>query len=507
MKKIFFFLGLFIALILPNNIYAQSTKADLDVTYIEISPKYNRYRFIDEGIDRIPVLAPIPGDPDNDPTNDKHWPDPGENVTITAHFKNKGKITARKFAYKLFIDNVVKKQGTIQNLSLNQENTVSYVWPWPNNLEDHTVTFSIDTNNQISEFNENNNSLTEYTNSLSYSIWVEEKLYTMFNQKLNSVNSYSFEDWLHWQVNELKRQLVNSRYPLTPDGIKERIRIDRIIVIPYVSYDLNNWIQAMDNDQYKWQTDGRWQFVSGRNTLAEKQIEWNNYLNTYINRLDYGLTHELVHQLGVIDNYRFNKANTEPNNLIEVTDKNGNLANAPWPYECQGLMGGDSAKMEGICIGSNMEDHAIIPLKLNFHFRRGFYGEYLFDIPENNFLKILDVNGNPIASASVSLYQKSRDTEIIDNIPEHEGITDENGQFFLNNRPVTPVTTITGHSLRNNPFGPISVVGENCSFFVKINYNGNEEFQWLTIRPFNLAFWNGQTTENIIPIKTNFTVQ
>lgn len=475
---------------------------DLDVTYIERIPRYYRYNVEYPG--GVPYVAPIPGDPDQDPNNDKHWPDPGEIVTFTVHFKNHGGVRSPDFNYKWFIDGVEVGSGFRSGLEVKAEATESYQWAWPADLSDHKVKFAIDPENSFAEISKVNNTLEDYTNALSYSIWVEQGQYDAFNKRQNGVGTFSFEDWLKWQFDELKNRLVNSKYPLNPEGIKERIRIDKIVVVPFDTNDLNNWRWVMLNDSELWTIDGRWQFVAEKNTFAEKQAQWDKYVLDYINRIDDGLLHELVHQLGIMDSYRFAKPNDPGNhNRIYVTDKNGIYADPPWIWECQGLMGGDAAIRPDCPDPTKVEDHAAFPLNLHLHFRRGFYGDYLFDIPQNNYLRILGKDGNPLIGVNVALYQKAKNTEVIDNIPEHQGTTDQNGLFYLENKPANSPTTVTSHVLRDNPFGQVSVVGENGAFLTKISNADSEEFGWISLRPFNLAYWNGQHDQATYTIQTN----
>jgi len=522
--KLFFGVGLFLSFIFLNSFSRKLGPAiateekpnlcDLDVTYIERIPRYNRYRV--GYFNLVPRLMPIPGDSDNNPNNDKHWPDTGEIVTFIAHVKNKGDQNCPPFNFKWFIDGREVTSGNSSSaLASGEETTQEYQWQWPSNLDDHTVKFAIiDPGSVIPEISKVNNELSEYTNSLSFTILVEGGLYNLFNQRRNFLGSYSFEDWLQWQFEGFKRTIREAVYPLTPEGVKERIRIDRIIITPFDPNNLQNWTSYWDNDPYLWQIDGRWKFIGVKEdreerdstiTLEEKREAWEKYVNLWLNRWDTNLFHELMHQLGIIDGYRFAKAN-DPlnNNRIEVTNYQGKKVDPPWVWECQGLMGGDKSLPP--CY-SRLEDHHSVSLLKHLHFRRGFYGEYLFDIPTNNYLKILDKNGQPLVGARVALYQKAAGTEIIDNIPEHQGMTDESGLFYLENKPVTSVTTPTGHTLRNNPFGQISVVGENGTFLIKVNYANKEDFRWITLRPFNLAFWSGNRERAEYPIQTNIESQ
>src|SRR5262249_10292057 len=61
------------------------------------------------------------------------------------------------------------------------------------------------------------------------------------------------------------------------------------------------------------------------------------------------------------------------------------------------------------------------------------------------------------------------------------------------NRPAEGVTTATGHTLRDNPFGQIDVVGRSDTMLLKISAFGQEDFRWFEAIEPNLAFWAGNT--------------
>jgi hypothetical protein len=147
------------------------------------------------------------------------------------------------------------------------------------------------------------------------------------------------------------------------------------------------------------------------------------------------------------------------------------------------------------------DSHTAGFLNRNLHFRRGFYGEYLFDIPARTSLRILDVTGKPLAGAEIRAYQKSEDT--IPTVPTFTGRTDANGVMVLPNRPVQGVTTATGHTLRPNPFGQINVVGPNGTMLLEIAQPGGlKDYRWLELIQLNEAFWLGGTKRATIEMRS-----
>ena len=98
---------------------------------------------------------------------------------------------------------------------------------------------------------------------------------------------------------------------------------------------------------------------------------------------------------------------------------------------------------------------------------------------------------------AVDLYQRTGPPDwigvlTIDNVPEISGLTDGNGRFTLTNRSANGgTTTHTGHTLQDNPFGVVDVVGNQTRFLVKLSQGPHEEFHWLDITTLNLAYWLG----------------
>jgi len=459
---------------------------DLGVTFIQRGPLYWRYNVVYP--DGVPQLAPTHG---QDPALDKHWPSPGETVTFTAHVRNHGDSAAPGFTYRWYLDGQAQgpaEQVYSQTVAPGEEATVSLSWRWPADLGDHKVRILVDPGNRIGDSTRRNNVYEDFTNALSFSIWVEKGLYDRFNAVVNGFGTRSFEDWFRWQFNAMKQDFARSVYPvIAPRGILERIRVEEIQVIPFDPDNLDNWRQALDSDPHLYLNDGRWQFTSEATTLADKEADWDRYVATFARQIDWGLIHELSHQLGVIDEYRLNA------NLSENP-----VSHTQHDFHAPGLMGGGY-----VAPGYDerfYDSHTAGFLNRNLHFRRGFYGEYLFDTPLRTSLRFLDIKGAPLADAEVRAYQKVEDT--IPAEPTFTGRTDANGVMVLPNRPVHGVTTATGHTLRPNPFGQLNVVGPNSTMLVEISRWGQKDYRWLEIIQLNEAFWQGGQKRAAIEIRT-----
>lgn len=103
------------------------------------------------------------------------------------------------------------------------------VYPWPAiDPRDHTkdtITFKVLSPDELPQ----NNQLADYLAALSLSIWVDTGQYNAFNARENQIQTYSFEDWVQWQVRTMNERFGQAIYEgIAPRGILERVRIDKI---------------------------------------------------------------------------------------------------------------------------------------------------------------------------------------------------------------------------------------------------------------------------------------
>ncbi len=360
---------------------------DFDVTHISQNPKYFHYRlyevFDNEG-SGIPFEI-------SGTENSKHWPTPGEPMTFTAHVLNKGTGNSPAFTYRWYVNGSQVKEGTYaSSLPPGGEGKIDLVYLWPtldqSNHTSQTIGFEVLTQDPYLQ----NNKLTDYLGAMSLSIWADTGQWQTLNARENGVGTFSFEDWVQWQVRTLNERFAKAVYnPVAPKGVLERIRIDKIVVAEHVQ---NN----MANDPDQPYIDGRWQFT------GNSAQDYENYANNFAKQIDGGLLHEIAHQLGVIDLYRIGLSPVD-NFVLDDAGKPSNIGMTPFNYS--GMMGGGSTSPYND--GSYLSSHDAGALNENLGYRRGYYGEYLYDIPRQNYIRVLDSQGNPVPNAQVTVYQKA----------------------------------------------------------------------------------------------------
>lgn len=496
----------------------QPISADIDVTYIERTPRYYRYCVADGG--SIPSLCP-------GTENQKRWPDVGENITYKAHVmtkKNSAGVLSSgnaSFFYQWLINGGVVSTGQ-SAVASSGETVVEYTTTFPSSSQ--SIQFKITPHTTVNGDIAANNALTIGSHDLTLSIWAEKGIYDIFNRTLNMAGTYSFEDWIESQFKKMNERFAQAKYgSIAPSGIKDRVRIDKMVAGEQMDigdsklgYDRTcSPASPMSSDEHQYLIDGRWQFTDGD---CDNQIgktvgadgNWQNYVNTYVNTVDWGLIHELAHQLGVVDLYRQNiKPNdgNSPNGGIHIKGLDGQQVpysrlNFPVFANPGSMGGGDRSPYPD---GTYFESQTAGGLNSNSGLRRGFYGEYLFDTPANTSLKVVDKSGYPIADAQIKLYQKDIYSEDVDDIPEINGTTDSQGIINLPNRQVNGGTTATGHTLKPNPFGLIGVVGTNGNMILQVIKNNKDGYGFLTVNDLNTAYYAGNRDNALITVKTNFT--
>ncbi len=325
---------------------------DLDVTFISRDPMY--YMYCVEYPDDLPQLCAGHED-------DQHWPEEGELVTFTAHVVNKGTSTSPAFDYAWTIDDTTVMTGTLPGLASGAELTTSYQWAWAHEmdgekvLDDHDVGFSADPGNLIAENYENNNSLEDRTNALSFILYITAEMYQAYNVPVDALYPYSAEDWLQKQIATINTNLAAAVYPATPEGATVRVRIDTIAI-------------RETNPEPDFHHDGGW-FIN---------VDLRKGASAYYDPatdIDWGLVHELAHQMGLIDLYASNIYQTS----VFVLNQFGGQTNFGFEWPRGGIMGGGDIYPY---TDWNMYDsHTAGGLSSNYGYRNGYYGVYQYDIP------------------------------------------------------------------------------------------------------------------------------
>ncbi len=469
----------------PETVFEGGT--DLAVTYIERQPRYPRYKvsfFAERWRCAYPHDQPMGPIVCPDNVDAKRNPEPGETVQLIAHVRNFGDADVGQFDYVWRVEDQVLEAGIYEGLSPGGSAEIAIDYVWPDQDSNPVVTFEVDAENQIDEIFEVNNAVHDWIKGHTIGIYFSDEAYETL--RLSSEVKGEFQSPEHWLRNNIDR--LNES--LIEADVKDRVRIELLFVASERTLDHKH--------ELRWMMDGWWGIWHEHpyNDL----VQWSHFkLENLAQRpvIDYGLIHEILHQLGVIDIYQM---------LLDVDKVRLPDANRPMHLAGCGL---DYWNVEWDCFSFSPEISDIMAyadspfigvhtaggLRSNAGHRRGFYGEYLFDTPENTSVKIVDKNGNVLDKVELRFFQMEvvEHRTIIDDVPEFTLTTDDEGIAELPNRGYAGIVTATGHQLQPNPFGIISVVGDNGIFIIEMTSDECTNYEWLTLVELNLAYWDGQT--------------
>jgi hypothetical protein len=428
---------------------------------------------------------------------------PGEEITLTANIRNVGFVTSKPFEYVWLIDGKEVAKGKYkESLKKLEWAKIPYKYKWQDGM--HSATFKITTVQP--EIATINNEVTDALWGWGFTFVINKN--RTYHDKRNACGSFCFEDYYRWHLDLMNVLFDATRFPSCPDGVKARVRLDRIIYCDDPNGDKAvKLCTAPDGFGY---LQGMWTWTDSKEEIDKHWPTWDSVRWS----TEWSLPHELGHQLGIPDWY--------------VQDNYG-VKDHVWP---------DSGEM--VC---HLMSH---PLTMQ-HWHgpwpwseadagywnqswdkpRGYYGDYLFAVPDENFLRVVDVNGLPVEGAKIEVFQRAVSVDPNGTPTEDHGVkcypvnelaggndqskdpvmvgtTDGDGIMRLPNRPAREVITLNGFHRKPNPFGNIDCVGPRDQMLVKVTKFDNPCYYWLELYNFNVAWFRGQKDKYTTVLKTPY---
>jgi len=375
------------------------------------------------------------------------WPAVGQSITWQALVKNWDDNMASNVTYAWYLDGLLVDLATI-SIDANSELIIPYNTTW--SFDRKELTFEIDVNNVIPEEEEDNNSLTVYTDAITAGFWVEQGVYDYFRQHQSSLNTNSvcWEDWAHRHISMWNDMFANATYPHSPDGVLDRIRLDKIVVVPDGSLPLAGGIPSNNPDRNDRSVDLMWGFPS---TLITSGF-YNDIISNTTNNPFYfegSLLHELGHARYLIDLYGYNIDAGVPGERVMIKENGQYILgtdympfirfDVPYYIPIEGLMNGQYTSIDepSVLALNQIAGHRATVGNQN---APSNIGEFMHDIPAQNQLKILDQNGDAIKLATFEIYQADPLNGVwygasFDDTPDVVQSTDANGNVLLQNDP------------------------------------------------------------------------
>ena len=487
-----------------------ATGPDLGVSFIESKPVYERYE--DEAGSTFQNQDGQPVGVMDHPLNllAKHVPDPNEEVVYVAHVKNVGDAPSQGFDATWYVDDKAAGTTTEKPLGPGEEDLLSIRLPYREDAADHRrLPLRLAIQPKGPDACAGNNSLEVQRASLGIGVWVEKSFYEKASQEAAAAGLGSFEGWIQAQAALLNDVYFRfSRFSFATDGVLERVRIQRIGVVPDGSLQ---GPRALPEGKPNLSFDAELGF-----TAAD-----GDDLAAVGPNADIPMLRKLGEQLGLVD---YSKVN------FPLGDPRLGIAGASFGNEdlCPGLMGGGDTRDEStipttfgvpyqpyrneVVEEATLEPtdllSAIDVAELNSDLgkRRGFHGDALYDTPEDVAIVAMDYNGNKLPGANLTFYQMVNG-RFDANSPTFNVKVGEKGVGSLFKRDILaakPITLATMHTLRTSAFGRIDTAGRNGVFLVKADWNGQTE--WSTLKAWELAdtYHRGQAGVAIYNIAFNF---
>lgn len=446
---------------------------DLEVLAIEREPRYPRYFphwepfTIDEGFAKVQMTFATGLDRGQTPETQR-WPYPGEKVTFSAVLFNRGNRPATNGRLRWFIDGSESGPVDVPEIGPGETLRIPANWSWK--PDRHEIGVIVDCPRDAEE---SNNRLTRATDALELTFEVEEGYRVRFNARTDQVErpaADSIASWIHHHLDRFNEMFESKQ-------CKTRITAGRLAYVPDNAPPIDdNLIVTFDGrfpERFR-ARDKDWRLGGSGYYRPESDI-------------DFGFLHEMGHQLGLIDLYRLNLESGQ--NKV-----NGQMFRI-----------GDF--LMSSC-GEELSQHSARALDSWHGHRRGYYGQYLYDLPDTIVIKLVDDQIKTVANAPVRIYQKIQPAEGGEQIwptQKFEGTTDELGLYELPNVKIDPrcaVATAVSRPLKPNPWGHVAAVGYSGLFLIEVpRDSGRALYAWLPITEANLAYWSGRRDRTVITLQ------
>ncbi len=466
--------------------WAAALGADVNVTYIERTPRY-------------------------DYNAAKNNPAVGDVVTFTGHIKNWGPGALAAIEYQWLIDGAEVASGTLTNVAENEERTVTRQWTWA--AGNHRVKLVADPNHLIAESSESNNTIDDRINSIIAGFWVEQSVYNYFHQyqKDLGIGANSWEDWIQRQMAKQNQLYEQAIWPNSPQGVLDRVRIDKIVLVADGALPLHGGLATNNPDLWDRTIDLMWGFPSA-NALPPASTFYANHTSTSETNpfyIEQSLLHELGHARYLIDSYGFDVHNTSSHHSVQIYEGatyvagsaympflawgevlhynvNGGVMSGPYgfmwsPYEA-GALNLIAGRRAG---GGNYNAPSNI-------------GIYLQDLPQRNHLKLTGAGGVPRVNANVRVYNCTSGPgwygKTFDNTYDQEYTTDSDGDIHLPRNPFS-----TGNI--QHTYGIA-----NSVMILRIQQGPTIWYRFVEAAEFNMQYWAGNTQDAYYTLELPGTV-
>ncbi|HXK16436.1 MAG TPA: carbohydrate-binding domain-containing protein [Polyangiaceae bacterium] len=422
------------------------------------------------------------------------WPAVGQSVTWRGNVHNFSSA-ARTVNYVWTVDGATVKSGSI-TLPAQSVSFVDYAAPWA--FQRHQLKLSVDTSNSFAEVEENNNSLTVFTDALSVGFYVEQGLYDYFNthqHELVGVGSNSWDDWAQRQIKRWNDMYAAAVYAGdAPAGVLDRVRLDKITVVPDAALPLAGGLPTNNPNMNDFSVDLQWGFPSS--ALNNSFYTGRDVSDSNAFYYEGSLIHESQHARYLLDNYGFNvhDSPTGGRDVIDVLENGASIVGTPFLPQVAsdavyfnhqpGMMNGDYSFIDqyGTMALNLIAGRRAVNGNMN---APGNFAAFINDLPAENEITLVDANGAALPGASVSIYRSVGGSNGIyskhfDAIVDQTATADSAGKIRVGRNPFTTGTLDGWH--------------ESTVMLLRVAQAGRVRYVFMEVADFNKEFWRGHTS-------------
>ncbi|MCA9256253.1 MAG: hypothetical protein KDA33_11485, partial [Phycisphaerales bacterium] len=467
----------------------RANQPDLTVAYVERIPQVTSWQGAVSLRGGYPSIAKDRAEVSRDPSE-------GGNVTYRVHIVNAGNKVSVPVDCEAAIDGT--PLGTtvrVPGLGPGLEYVADFTWRWSADAD--TLSVSIDKAATQVEACRWNNTHQEPVHALAAVAVVSRANYAAFQETQNLVDSFCFEDYAQYHIQCLNALMAASVYPSAPEGARERLRLDRIVVVE--TLDESAVRRSLVDDRGRATFDALVVLGSPQGGAQEPATYSVDAL-----RVDWAALKRLGMDIGLSD------ASVERTRLEEcgVYDRFGRPAMVRHrPVGAESLMN-DAGPFR-------LSEIEVAHLNRVLGQPRGLRGTYRYQTPDNVVVEVVGANGAPVAGVIVDVFQLETDASGGRRIAGPSGVdpwvsmqTDDMGRVALFNRPCAGGQTPDGYTIKPNPFGQIDPNGGNSLLLLRLRQGSgprqSELFRFLPLATCNLACVRGDSTDFVYRIETRF---
>jgi hypothetical protein len=418
----------------------------------------------------------------------------GSRVTFKVHVLNAGRKASQEVPFKVFVDTAQIQVGKIPAIKPGGTRTFECPWDWQSGS--HTLHVEIDPDKSSLDVPRWNNSFAEPVQAVALDMVVDREVYERFAASMNMVDTYCFEDWLQYNIRALNGLFFESRYPTAPDGIKERVRLDRLVIVddPLDEQIHATWANSL---RQKGQAGGLAEYGTLLVMEDEGTAGWSNFRPL---KVDWKMLQLVASQLGLVD---LTRTDTRLDQCLALDHSDLYVQRQHFfPYPRTMMYKAGPFPFTEVC--ANYLNNTIGR-------PRGLSGDYLYQVPAKVEVELRACDGSLVEGARVDAYQLQSRGELAGYIAGsgprdslYSSSTGPDGRCELINQEAPARKTPMGYDLRPNIFGNIATDGSNGLILLRLALGDVEEFHFVRLFDCNLGWIQGDRDSHVIGIQTNF---